>query len=124
MGLNTVFRFRLNHITLHFSSSGCSDDLGYYSNVCADRPARRFPKCNAIGIAIKNENVAFLNARLLQDLQATVSKLTTETLPTVVGMDCKMVDVSTSAVMTTQNSTDYVAIGCSNKAHPWISLKI
>jgi hypothetical protein len=63
-------------------------------------PAYAFPKFDTIGIIIENEYVAFLDTCASQYCHATFNKLPSKALPTVIGMNCKMVDISSASIVT------------------------
>lgn len=102
----------------------CLDGLWYHTYVCAVCPPHRFPERNAAGIVIENEDMAFLDALISKDLKASLCQLPTDTLPTAVRVDCKMVDVSPSAVMSAKHGAYDTTVGRGNETHPRIAIQI
>lgn len=68
--------------------------------------------------------MAFLNACIFERVETSVHELATYALATAVRMNSTMVNVSPSAVMTSQNRTDRPTMGLCNEAHAWIPGKI
>jgi hypothetical protein len=64
-------------------------------------PAYPFPEFNPTGIVIEDEYMTFLDAFILYNLQTLTDQLTRKTLSSAIRMHRKMVDIATSAVMTT-----------------------
>jgi len=63
-------------------------------------PAYAFPKFYTIGIIIENKYVTFLDTCACQYCHATFNKLPSKVLPSVIGVNCKMVDISSSSIVT------------------------
>jgi hypothetical protein len=87
-------------------------------------PSERLPKVNAADVIIEDKEVAFLNTCNLQGLETPINQLTTKTLSTPVRMNGQVVDISTPAVMTSQNSTDEQALGSGEETHAGIPFQI
>jgi hypothetical protein len=99
-------------------------DMGHSSFFPAIMDDNRFPERNATGIVIENEDMAFLYALIPKDLKASLCQLPTDTLPTAVRVDCKMVDVSPSAVMSAKHGAYDTTVGRGNETHPRIAIQI
>ena len=68
--------------------------------------------------------MAFSNACGTEDFKTALNEPPADALPPAVGMDCKVMDVPTSAIVSGQDGTYNLAVGRGNEAHARVAGKI